>query len=192
MRIYIFKKFLDFLERHSFGLIARIQIQILLLATAKGFQKKAKIILFSKDCLEEYAKFTKACMKNQSDQKRLFGISYELGRRIREIAGFTDKGDLQRLVFYLYRNIGITMTGDIPGEVHVLNCYFSQLYSSAECSEISAMDAGIIAGICGNGTLIFTQRITEGCQYCKAHFDPLGTVLPGTASTYSCASQNRS
>lgn len=152
-------------------LFARLQLQILLLATAKGFGRKGKCILFSGDALKAYAKFSKACMQTETDRKKLYRVAYRLGRKIRLITGFTDQEDLARLVYFLYRNIGITMSGELPGVICVSECYFSKIYSERECRCISAMDAGIIAGICGNGKLYFTERITGGCNHCTAVFE---------------------
>lgn len=156
-------------KTHLSRLFARLEIQILLLATAKGFQRRGFCILFSKDPLKRYADFTKEYMQGHPDRRRLFRIAFRLGRLLRLISGFRNPQDLERLVFYLYRNIGITMTGSIPGKILVSECYFSRVYSAGECSCISAMDAGIISGICNCGTLKFDERITEGCKFCVAH-----------------------
>ncbi len=172
MREKFFKRVLCYLERHPSKLFARFQIQILLLATARAFEKKGQCILFSKDCLNVYSRFTKDCMKGYpADQKRLYRVAFKLGRKIRKIVGFTKSEDLNRLVFLLYRNIGITMSGNIPGELLISKCYFSNVYTAKQCSQISAMDMGIIAGVCGEGILMFTERITEGCDHCMAKFE---------------------
>lgn len=132
--------------------------------------------------LRAYALFTKQCMEDagsEIDPLRLYSLSYNLGRKVRALTSFTDQEDLERLVFLLYRNIGITMKGNIPGILTVPACYFSHVYTPEQCSLISAMDAGIIAGICGDGTLHFSQRLTEGCPCCRAYFS--GKELkPGT------------
>ena len=62
MRKYIFLRILHYLEKHPSGVFDRLQIQILLFATAKAFQKKGKWELFSGDALKEYAEFTRECM----------------------------------------------------------------------------------------------------------------------------------
>lgn len=170
MRERFFKGMLGFLESHPSKIIARAEIQILFRATAKAFEKRGCCVLFSKDPLKEYALFTAACMETPADRGRLYAVSLTLGRKIRKVTGFTDASLLKRLVFLLYRNIGITMTGQLPGMVTVTACYFAGVYSKEQCSFISAMDAGIIAGICGDGTLAFSKRITEGCKQCTACF----------------------
>ena len=95
---------------------------------------------------------------------------YRTGERVRRLTGFTEKADLERLVFYLYRNIGLLMDGHLPGEIKVSSCYFSRFYTPEQCALMSYMDSGIIAGILGGGKIEFTERITEGCGGCKVFF----------------------
>ena len=85
------------------------------------------------------------------------------------MTGFSKKEDLERLVFYLYSNIGIKMTGHLPGEITIPVCYFSKVYTPDQCRTMSLMDWGIISGICGGGRLVFTDRLTQGCGRCRAH-----------------------
>ena len=56
------------------------------------------------------------------------------------------------------------------GEIVVTDCYFSRFYTPEQCAIMSSVDSGIIAGLCGGGTLTFTERITEGCRQCRACF----------------------
>ena len=56
------------------------------------------------------------------------------------------------------------------GEIVVTDCYFSRFYTPEQCAVMSSVDSGIIAGLCGGGTLTFTERITEGCRQCRACF----------------------
>ena len=56
------------------------------------------------------------------------------------------------------------------GEIVVTDCYFSRFYTPEQCAVMSSVDSGIIAGLCGGGTLTFTERITEGCRRCRACF----------------------
>ncbi len=173
MRAHIFRKLLRSVERHPRGLFSRIQLQILLNVTARAFGVRGKQIwhLSCERALEEYAVFTENVMcLSDADPQWLYQKAYALGSRIRQITGFTDSGDLRRLVFFLYRNIGIRMDGRIPGEVTVSSCYFSRFYTPGQCALMSFMDSGIIAGLWGGGHLNFTGRITEGCGNCTAIF----------------------
>lgn len=173
MRARIFRKLLRGLERHSPALFLRVRLQLLLNATARGFGVPDKQIwhLPFQRALEAYAIFTENAMRiSHAGPQHLYLEAYALGSRIRRITGFTDSKDLRRLIFFLYRNIGIRMDGSIPGEVMVSSCYFSRFYTPEQCALMSFMDSGIIAGLWGGGELNFTGRITEGCEKCTAVF----------------------
>lgn len=140
-------------------------------------------------------------------EETLFRDARRLGEKIRRITVLTADEDLKRLIVLLYRNIGIHMTidGRIAGanekqitgetegrtedeitseiaanraaELTVSACYFSRCYSPVECKLMSYVDAGIVTGICGGGCLRFSQRITEGCGFCRAHLTEDGEIL---------------
>lgn len=173
MRASIFRILLRSLERHPSTLFSRVQLQLLLNATARAFDVSGKQIwhLPHRRASEEYASFTENAMRSRhADPRRLYREAYALGSRIRRITGFTDSSDLRRLLFFLYRNIDIHMDGKIPGEVTVSSCYFSRFYTPQQCALMSFMDSGFIAGLWGGGELEFTERITEGCETCTAVF----------------------
>lgn len=98
----------------------------------------------------------------------MYRCSFDLGKRLRLITGLVETEDLKQLVFFLYKNIGIEMSGNCPGTIGVSTCFFSDYYDPEQCRLISAMDAGIICGILGGGKFGFSQRITEGCTCCRA------------------------
>ena len=123
---------------------------------------------YTKGCLSD-ADYTKGCLSDAaSDERRIFGEAYRLGRRIRRITGFSCREDRERLVFYLYGNIGIKVSGCLPGEILIPSCYFANVYTPQECGRMSRMDWGLIAGICGGGKLVFKERLTQGCGRCRA------------------------
>ena len=62
------------------------------------------------------------------------------------------------------------LQGDARGEVVINRCYFSRFFSSEVCRLMSAMDAGLFAGLSNGGVLTFSCRITEGQPCCRAHF----------------------
>lgn len=126
---------------------------------------------YAEQALRDYAAYSARClMRCKADPGRIYREAYRTGERVRRLTGFTEKADLERLVFYLYRNIGILMDGHLPGEIKVSSCYFSRFYTPEQCALMSYMDSGIIAGILGGGKIEFTERITEGCGGCKAFF----------------------
>lgn len=165
------KNLLARLEQHTPGWVRAIQSQVLLNISARGFGMRRRPIRLrtEEQALREYAAFTIASMmRDEADPAQLYREAYRAGRRIRRLSGLTEKEDLERLVFYLYKNIRITMTGGLPGQITVADCYFSQYYTPVQCAVMSNVDAGIITGICGGETLVFSERITEGCGRCRA------------------------
>ncbi len=173
MRSTVFKALLKLLIGYTPDFIKCIELQILLNTTAKAFGIKPELIMFHsfKRALKEYAIFTRRCMKNMHVNKEsLYREAFHTGTIIRLITGFTRKEDIEALVFYLYSNINIKISGNIPGVLTVSRCYFRRFYKPEHCRIMSAVDSGIIAGINGGGSLSFTRRITEGCESCKACF----------------------
>ena len=179
LRAAICRKLLHRLEKHTPPFLDALQIQILLGTTARAFGVKPMMVwyLAPEKALQRYASFTLACMqKAEGEQRgavlsqRLYRHALGLGSFLRRVTGFSRREDVDRLIFYLYRTIGIAMEGRIPGEITVTACCFSRYYSPWQCAMMSSMDAGVIGGICGGGRLRFTERITEGCGRCRACF----------------------
>jgi hypothetical protein len=74
-----------------------------------------------------------------------------------------------RALRLIYRAIGIDLDTDLAaGEVTVRRCAFSGVYTPEVCAFVSALDAGIVHGISGNVTAVFTHRLTEGAPNCRA------------------------
>ena len=173
MREAVFGVLLGALERHTPDFVRSAEIQILMNLTARAFRTRAAGVWFlpADRALERYAEFTVRCMETLPVRPReLYRRAFRTGRRVRILAGIRKREDAERLVFLLYRNIRIGMAGSFPGEITVSDCYFAKFYTPRQCGIMSAADAGIIAGICGGGSLRFTRRITEGCGSCRAHF----------------------
>lgn len=176
-----------------------IQILLNLAARAFRVPGKKVWHLPADEALRAYAEFTVQCMKTKHAAPRvLYRQAYAVGSRVRRLTGITDSHAIEQLVFYLYSNIRIQMFGNLPapatagnipnrpdsgsrsaalhdehgehGEIVVTDCYFSRYYTPAQCVVMSSVDSGIIAGLCGGGTLTFTERITEGCGRCRACF----------------------
>ena len=173
LRARVFRRLLTSCERHFPAPLIRIELQLLLNATARGFGVKGKRIWHRapERALAEYAGFTAACMervRGSARAERLYEEAYALGRKVQRVTGFTGKEERQRLVFLLYRGIGIAMNGSLPGEITVSSCYFSTRYTEEQCALMSYMDSGVAAGICGGSRLEFTERLTEGCHCCRA------------------------
>jgi len=71
-------------------------------------------------------------------------------------------------VFWLYRGIGIAVSGELPGKITLPGCFFSDYYTPSVCALMSNMDSGVVGGVMGGGRLFFSERITEGRSCCKA------------------------
>ena len=173
MRAALSRWILTRLEQHTPDVLCRLEAQILTNLAAHGFGMPVCRVwhLPAPEALRAYAAYTVECMtETKADPKRLYDSALRLGKRLHRITGFTEQEDIQRLIFYLYRNIRITMHGALPGEITVSSCYFSGFYSPEQCRLMSHVDAGIMAGLSGGGDLRFTQRLTEGCGQCTAVF----------------------
>ncbi len=193
MKERISRRLLTRFEKNTPKHFRRAQIQILMNLAAKSFgvpkEKLKKGSAYT--ALRQYAGYTCLCMgaggmeADAAKEEKLFQDACRLGNRIREITGLTEDGDLKRLIRLLYWNIGIEMSiqGHIgtehTGEVTVSDCYFSRVYSPEECRLMSLVDSGIVSGICGGGKLRFSQRITEGCESCRACFTEEEVLLQG-------------
>ena len=103
-------------------------------------------------------------------EARLHRNAHRLGQRLRERFGITRQTDVMALASILYHIIDIDFEGSPQGDIVIRRCYFSQFYSPRVCGLISALDEGLLVGLAGGGTLTFTERITQGCDACKARF----------------------
>lgn len=158
---------------HPSALADRIKLQILLAVTARAFGKRGKLILpYPREkALREYAAFTGACMETgEVSLKKLYIEAYKLGKLVRSLSGLETEEELHRLLFSLYRGIGIDMRGEVSSGLVVKSCYFSREYTPRQCAVMSAMDSGIVAGLFGRGRLYFECRITEGYPECRPCF----------------------
>lgn len=183
VRRAFFLRLLGVLERFSPDWASRLQIRILHDMTARAFARKESSGRWfwrsgkartAEDALACYAAFTVRCFEEaRADAaccRRLYMEAFRTGFMLRRLTGFTDSAKISRLVFYLYRNIGIAMDGHIPGTIEISGCYFSNFYTPKMCELMSYLDSGIIAGLSGGGRLRFFGRITEGCGRCTACF----------------------
>ncbi len=173
MRAALTRRVLSRVERHTPNWVRCAETQILLNLASRSFGLPGRRIwhLSVPEALRAYAAYTVECMEQTAaDPKRLYEGAFQLGRKIRRLTGLREPCDIRRLVFYLYQNLCITMSGRLPGEIMVPRCYFSAFYSPEQCGLMSQVDAGIIAGLYGGGQLHFTERLTEGCAQCKAVF----------------------
>ncbi len=130
-----------------------------------------------RQCLAQYARFAQTHAEErlhdgrevETVKERLYRNAVELGCVQSKWVRPRTLADVMAVARVLYHMIDIDLQGDERGEVVIRRCYFSQFYSAKVCRLMSAMDAGLLAGLSNGGELIFTGRITEGQPCCRAH-----------------------
>ena len=157
------------------SLFRRIELQQLMDLTARAFRKPGKRVwtLPPDKGLEVYAGYTAGHLREGVDAELLRRMNleaYRVGKRLRRIFRIRTQEQAESLIFSLYKNIGIDMSGSIPGDIYVSRCYFCRHYTPEVCLAASALDEGIISGLAGKGALSFSQRLTDGCSCCRARF----------------------
>lgn len=157
-------------------LFRRIELQLLMNLTARAFGKPAKRIWThpNDEALRIYAEYTRDHLQHTGVDEQLLRRmneeAYRMGCRLRRWFHLRRQADIECFVIQIYRHIGIELEGHVPGCLCFRQCFFSTYYTPDICLAASALDDGIIRGLNGEGRLIFQQRITEGCKYCKATF----------------------
>lgn len=170
------------LELHTPGAVKERALRALFAGTAAAFgcASPPREGRTYDEHLAAYARFTaeqaERALRSGEDldglHDRLYQHAHDLGRRLRRALRITDGRDVIALERTLYRAIGIDFRGTAGGDVTISRCFFSAYYTSGVCRIVSALDDGLFAGLSGGGRLVFTQRITEGYDCCKARLIP--------------------
>lgn len=100
--------------------------------------------------------------------QRLFDMAYGYGKCVRRALRIASTDDAMAAARVFYGLLGIDFTGDARGEITVNRCFFSCVYTPEVCKLMSALDAGMLAGLSAGGKLVFSQRMTEGYPCCRA------------------------
>jgi hypothetical protein len=159
-------------------LLKKRELQNLFAITASVFQNSAPStagLSFDRS-LVVFADFSKhqvdlAAQRGEDLQpirERLFEGAFKFGKKFRRLFGVSSRRDVMRVGRLLYSMLGIDFQGDEQGGITIRRCFFSRCYSASTCRVISSLDAGMLAGLADGGTLEFSQRITEGFDYCAA------------------------
>jgi hypothetical protein len=166
------------LELRVPDVIARSALRRLFEATAAAFGSEPEDVdrLDRRALLERYASFTTRCaeqaLADQMDldvvSRRMWAHAYALGASLRRRLGVRTRADALRAARIAYRMIDIDLRADENGNVTVDRCGFAERYSPAVCRLMSALDAGLTAGLTDGGRLAFSERITEGRSRCLA------------------------
>ena len=161
--------------------LKKMGLQAIFDATATAFDHQAPVtrrMTFDKS-LETYARFTELAVTTAIDgrhdllenQAKLRRNAFNVGLRFRALFGVSSRKDVMDVARLLYRMIGIDFHGTAGGEITISRCGFDRFYSPRTCRVMSSFDEGVLAGLSGEGNLVFTGRLTEGQPYCEAHFE---------------------
>jgi predicted ArsR family transcriptional regulator len=169
-------------DRHVPAAARRAALRALFATTAAGFGCPAPPLggLDADALLRRYALFTtdqaEAALRDGRDllalQDRLERGARALGARLRTGLRLRTTEDAMAAARVVYGLTDIDFHGTGHGEITVRRCPFSEVYSAEVCRLISALDAGLLAGLSGGDRLEFTQRITEGAPCCLARLHP--------------------
>ena len=131
--------------------------------------------------LQAFRQFTAQTATEESASspisQRLFDVSYRRGSWLRRAFGVVSTDDAMAAARVVYRCIGIDFEGHRHGEITIRGCFFSPFYTPQACNVMSALDAGLLAGLSDGGRLVFSQRITEGYPCCRARLDRAEAVI---------------
>jgi hypothetical protein len=166
------------------GAVRRRMLAELFTATAEAFGHPAPDLhgLRFEERLRRYAVFTRDEAERSLRRRdgiedvrdRLHENARRLGARLRRRLGIEGVDETLAAARALYRVIGIDLEPGSGGAVTIGRCYFADFYSGRVCRLISALDEGLVDGLSGGGRLRFSERMTEGCDACRARLH-----LPG-------------
>jgi hypothetical protein len=166
------------LEIHVPDVVARSALRRLFEATVAAFGCEPEDVdgLDRRALLERYASFTSRCAERalvghadlDTVSRRMRAHAYALGTALRRRLGVRTRADALRAARIAYRMVGIDLRADEHGDVTVDRCAFAERYTPEVCRLMSALDAGLIAGLTDGGRLAFSERITEGRPRCLA------------------------
>ena len=124
--------------------------------------------LSAEQTLHAFAEFTATATDTPQLARRLYEVTVGPGRWLRRAFGVTSTQDVMDAAQVVYRLLGIDFDGDQRGEITIGACFFSRVYPPEACRVMSALDAGLLAGLSGGRRLEFAQRITDGYTCCLA------------------------
>jgi hypothetical protein len=173
---------LRLLDGHVPAIARRAALRALFATTAAGFGCPIPPLdgLDPDGLLRRFALFTRdqaeAALRDGRDlpalQDRLERGARTRGARLRTGLRLRTTEDAMAAARIAYGLLDIDLRGTGDGEITVRRCPFSEVYSAEVCRLISALDAGLLAGLSGGDRLEFTQRITEGAPACLARLHP--------------------
>jgi len=145
--------------------------------TARGFELEAPGLrgLSYAETLEAYARFTSreaaralAGGMGEAVRRSLLGLARERGAGLRRLLRIRSMEKAMVLARLGYDLLGIDFSADGQGGVCMAGCFFKDYYSPEICRLMSALDEGLLCGLCGRDELRFSRRLTEGGASCLA------------------------
>jgi hypothetical protein len=160
--------------------IQKRKLEMLFNATADAFLVTSPSTrgLSYDGCLKLYAMFTQE-QANKSIQQGnalkaqscLFQNARQIGRQLKAEFNINTAEEVMQMGTLVYKLLNIEFQGETQGNIVIKRCFFSAYYSSSVCQLISSLDEGLLTGLSGGGKLIFSQRITEGKECCRAYLE---------------------
>lgn len=164
-------------QRHLPATIRKALLVRLFNDTATAFGDAAPPLrgLNAEQTLALFRDFTAQAAVSQNTSpaafERLFAVTNRYGKWLRSAFGVASTDDAMAVARVVYRAIGIDFVGRATGEIAINRCFFSEVYTPRVCWLMSALDAGLLAGLSNGGRLVFAERITEGHSCCRARLD---------------------
>lgn len=168
----------SFIERNPPEWVRKLEVRLLIGAFARSLDKarpsvRGKASSESLHVLQEFSaealRGSIAAEKQREARQVLYSEAVRLGKRMRKVLRVKPH-EAFSVTRFVYRGIDIEIEGCIPGEICFTSCSFARVYSPEMCWCMSAFDSGFMAGLYGEGELVFASRITEGCSECRACF----------------------
>ncbi len=157
--------------------IKRRKLAELLRRTAGAFGDAAPDLTGAsfEEALRTFAALTthwaeEAARSDPGAAERLRATAREFGKEVRHTLHIRTPAEAMRAARLLYGLLGIQLEARVDGTLVIRRCYFADWYAPRVCALMSALDAGVLAGLAGGGELSFASRITEGCDRCTATF----------------------
>lgn len=169
------------LELYTPEFIKREILRRLMTISALSFQCPVPKLkgLSAGELLNHYACFTENTIRERLSQNidcselksRLYRNAFQDGQILRDRLGISGHGDAIRWMRFLYRVLKIKMRKDPQTDgIIISQCFFRSYYSGEICQVMGALDQGLAAGLSGGERLEFSERMTEGCDFCRANW----------------------
>ncbi len=177
MRIWLLKGYIP-----TFVKNAKLRELSELTARAFGYNPpNLNSVCFNQN-LKSFALFTKGAADTAISDGRdldairsnLYDHAYKMGIELKEKLNLDSREDILSAISFVYKLLKIDFHCDPQGAVEIKKCYFSSYYNSETCKLISALDAGLVAGLSNGWKLEFGQRITEMKSCCKGQLSVTG------------------